>query len=246
MYMDQYFTEMKKVLTKIEDTQKENILKAADTIVNSLVKDGMWHIIDTGHMLMHECIGRTGGMMALRPIKVDCEVNNPTRFRSRQGKQKVTYDTVEGFPQFVLGQANIREGDVLIIGSVSGYNKMPVELALEARRMGIKTIALTSVQYSERLTSKHPSKLRLFEATDIVLDNCSNFSDTLVDVPELNKRICPSSGIGAAYIMWALQSAVVEKLIEKGLNPSVYISNHMPNAGILNDESWKNYEKNGY
>ena len=150
---------------------------------------------------------------------------------------------VEGF---ICVRGNIRKGDVLIVGSVSGYNKLPVELVLAAREMGVKTIALTTVEYSEKLTSKHPSGKRLFEVADIVLDNCSNFSDTLVEVPAINRRICPSSGIGAAYIMWALQAAVVEKLVAKGLNPSVYISNHMPNAGILNDEAWKNYEKNGY
>ena len=246
MYIDQYFEEMKKVLVKIEVTQKEKILEAAEIIATSLANNGIWHIIDTGHMLMHECIGRTGGMMALRPIRVNCEVANPTRFRSREGVQKITYDTVDGFPQFVLGQANIRQGDVLIIDSVSGYNKLPIELALAARQMGVKTIALTAIEYSEKLISKHPSGKRLFEAADIVLDNCSNFSDTLVEVPVINRRICPSSGIGAAYIVWALQAAVVESLVQKGLNPSVYISNHMLNAGILNDQAWKNYEKNGY
>lgn len=246
MFIEQYFEEMKKVLVKIEKSQKDKILKAAEVIADSLANEGIWHIIDTGHMLMHECIGRTGGMMALRPIRINCEISNPTRFRSRQGIQKITYDMVEGFPQFVLGQANIRKGDVLIVGSVSGYNKLPIELVLAAREMGVKTIALTAVEYSEKLTSKHPSGKRLFEVADIVLDNCSNFSDTLVEVPAINRRICPSSGIGAAYIMWALQAAVVEKLVAKGLNPSVYISNHMPNAGILNDEAWKNYEKNGY
>ncbi|MFA5766220.1 MAG: SIS domain-containing protein, partial [Bacilli bacterium] len=63
MYIDQYFKEMKKVLVKIEVTQKDKIMEAAEVIADSLADDGIWHIIDTGHMLMHECIGRTGGMM---------------------------------------------------------------------------------------------------------------------------------------------------------------------------------------
>ncbi|MEG1520500.1 MAG: SIS domain-containing protein, partial [Clostridia bacterium] len=126
------------------------------------------------------------------------------------------------------------------------YNNLPVELALAAREMGVKTIAITAVDYSKELKSAHPSGKRLFEAVDVCLDNCSNFGDTLVDVPEIGKKICPSSGIGASYLMWMLQSTVVEKLIEKGKKPSVYISNHMPNAGKLNDEAMANYEKFGY
>jgi uncharacterized phosphosugar-binding protein len=244
--MEQYFEGMKKVLFKIEKTQKDNIEKAACYVVDSITNDGIWHILDTGHMLMSEAVGRTGGLMALRPIKINCEINNPTRFRDRAGRKKVTYDMVEGFPDFVLGQSNIRKGDVLIIGSVSGYNFLPVELALRAKSMGVKTIAITSVEYSSRMKPVHSSGLRLFEAVDLVLDNCSNYSDTLVDIPELNGSICPASGIAASYLIWALQSTVVEKIIQKGLTPSVYISNHMPNAALKNSQAWKHYEENGY
>ncbi|MEG2014229.1 MAG: sugar isomerase domain-containing protein [Clostridia bacterium] len=246
MLMDEYFVEMRKIQDKIEKTQRDNIIKAADVVTASLLANGMWHIYDTGHMLMFEGVGRTGGMMALRPIKITCEVNNPTRHRSLGSRQNVTYDKVEGFSTFVLGQANITKGDVLIIGSVSGYNYLPVDLALKAREMGVTTIAITTVDYSKQLKSAHPSGLRLFEAVDIVLDNCSNFGDTLIDVPEIGQRICPASGIGASYLMWALQSTVVEKLIEKGVKPSVYISNHMPSAGEINNNAKENYEKFGY
>lgn len=246
MLMEKYFKGMKNVLEEIENTQSENILKASDIVVNSLINGGMWHINDTGHMLMFEGVGRTGGMMALRPIKINCTIENPTRYRERQNGQTYTYDKIDGFSDFVLGQCNLQSGDVLIIGSVSGYNKLPVDMALKAREMGVKTIAITSVKYSERLKSAHPSKLRLFEAVDVVLDNCSNFGDTLVNVAEINQEVCPSSGIGSSYLMWALQATVIEKLIAKGLKPSVYISRHMPNSDEINGAGKANYQKLGY
>jgi len=245
MLMDKYFEAMKNVLAEIENTQRENIIKASDIVVESLTNGGMWHINDTGHMLMFEGVGRTGGMMALRPIKINCTIENPTRYRERLG-QTFTYDKIDGFSDFVLGQCNLMCGDVLIIGSVSGYNKLPIDMALKAKQMGVKTIAITSVKYSEGLKSAHPSNLRLFEAVDVALDNCSKFGDTLVKVPEINQEICPSSGIGSSYLMWALQSTVIEKLIEKGLNPSVYISRHMPNSDEINGTAKANYQKLGY
>ena len=112
--------------------------------------------------------------------------------------------------------------------------------------MGCATVAVTSVEYSGRLTGKHPSGKRLFEACTYCLDNCTNYGDTLVDVPALGQRICPVSGISASYLMWAVQSTVVEKLLEKGLKPSVYISNHMPDAARINGEALENYEKYGF
>lgn len=246
MYMDQYFEKMNEVLQKIQATQRDSLAAAGKAIADSMAKGGMLQLLDTGHMLMHEGVGRTGGLMALRPIKIDCEITNPTRYRKIEGKQNVYYDMVDGFPAFVLGKANLTEGDVLMIGSVSGYNVLPVELALAAKRMGVTTVAITSVDYSSRLVSRHPSGKRLFEACDYVLDNCGEFGDAMVLLPEHDKKICPSSGIGASYLLWALECCIIEELIGKGLEPSIYISNHLKDASVINANSWANYEKEGY
>lgn len=246
MLMDQYFVGMKDVLERIEKTQRETIIKAADEIAIRLSKGAAWHIMDTGHMLMFEGVGRTGGMMALKPIKITCEIQNPVRYRPAPARGIVGYDSVPGFTEYVLGRSNILDGDIIIIGSVSGYNYFPVDLALKANEKDCLTIAITSVEYSSHLKSRHPSRKRLFEACKYTLDNCSNYGDTLVEVEEMGQSICPSSGIGASYIMWALQSTVVEKLLAMGLKPSVYISNHMSDASKINGEALENYNKYGY
>ena len=246
MLMDQYFDAMKAVITKAEVTQRDVILAAADEIVARLERGGAWHIMDTGHMLMFEGVGRTGGMMAVKPIKITCEIQNPVRYRPSPARGNIGYDSIPGFADYVLGRANVLPDDIIMIGSVSGYNYFPIYLALKANAMGCATIALTSVEYSSHLASKHPSGKRLFEACTYCIDNCTNYGDTLVDVPELGQRICPASGVSASYMMWALQSTVVEKLLAKGLKPSVYISNHMPDAARINGEALKHYNEFGY
>lgn len=246
MLSELYFKNMKEVLEKIEKTQMDNIKKSAEAIANSITNGGIWHIHDTGHMLMHEAIGRTGGMMAIRPVIVNVEVNNPTRKRANIGKTNVYLDSIAGLPEFIIGKSNMEPGDILMIGSVSGKNILPVELAIKAREKGLTTIAITSVEYSSALESAHPSGKRLFEVCDIVIDNCSNVSDTLVHVDELNMGICPSSGISAAYIMWALQSEIVEIMLKAGKTPHVYINNHMSGASQLNNKAWSEYERLGY
>lgn len=246
MLSAKYFENMKKVLEKIEKTQMDAIMESARVIAKSLTEGGIWHLHDTGHMLMHEAIGRTGGMMAVRPVYVEVEVNNPTRNRMNTNKTNVYLDGIAGLPEFIIGKANMEPGDVLMIGSVSGKNILPVELAIKAKEKGLTTIALTSVEYSSALKSAHPSGKRLFEVCDIVLDNCSNVSDTLVQVEKLNMGICPSSGIAAAYIMWALQSEIIELLLKEGKTPHVYLNNHMPGASRINNKAWAEYEKFGY
>ncbi len=246
MLMDKYFKEMRAVLDKIETTQKDTIIQLAEEIACRLIKGAAWHILDTGHMLMFEGVGRTGGMMALRPIKIECEVQNPVRFRSSPPRGAVGYDSIPGFADFVLGRSNIMSNDIIMIGSVSGYKYFPVDLALKANELGCLTVAITSIDYSKKLESSHPSGKRLFEACQYTLDNCTSHGDTLVEVEEIGQRICPASGVGASYLMWALQSTVVEKLIEKGVSPSIYISNHMPGAGKKNQEALDKYSKLGY
>ncbi|MDY0290164.1 MAG: sugar isomerase domain-containing protein [Sphaerochaeta sp.] len=244
--MDTYFSEMKKVLDKIELTQRDALITISDEIAKRLEQGAAWHIMDTGHMLMFEGAGRTGGMMALKALKITCEIQNPVRYRPSPARGIVGYDTIPGFADFVLGRANILPGDIIMIGSVSGYSAFPVDLALKANAMDCMTVAITSVDYSSKLVSKHPSGKRLFEACGYVLDNCAQYGDAMVDVPELGFAVCPASGIAASYLMWALQGTIIENLVNKGLKPSVYISNHMPDASTLNGKALDAYAKQGY
>ncbi len=246
MLMDTYFEEMKRVQGTIERTQRGALIACARVIAQALERGNLWHILDTGHMLMHEGVGRTGGMMALRPIRITCEVENPTRPRPQPGKPKVYYTQVEGFAEFVLQRANLQAGDVLMIGSVSGYEAFPVQAAQAAKEMGVSTIAITATAYSMELKSRHPSGKRLFEMCDLTLDNCAKMGDTLVPLREMDMEICPSSGIGAAYLLWALECCVVEELLSRGRQPSLYMSNHMPGAARHNAQAMACYEQNGY
>lgn len=246
MLAERYFEKMKRVLADIENTQRDRISECAGAIADTLCSGGIWHLLDTGHMLMYEGVGRSGGLMAVRPIRITVDVSNPTRHRAAPGRKNVYMDEIEGLPGFVLGKANVVPGDILMIGSVSGINVLPVEIALKAREMGVGTIALTSVAYSGHLKSNHPTGKRLFEACDHVLDNCGGIGDALVEAEGLGRSICPSSGIAASYIMWALQADVVEIMLSRGRKPGVYISNHIENAGRINNETWEQYEKQGY
>ena len=60
MLAERYFRELHKILEQIEQTQMPVINQAADAIVESVVNGGTWNLYDTGHMLMHEAVGRAG------------------------------------------------------------------------------------------------------------------------------------------------------------------------------------------
>jgi uncharacterized phosphosugar-binding protein len=247
MLQERYFAAMRGILGQIEATQKEAVDRCARMVVDSLLADGAFHVLDTGHMLMFEAVGRSGGLIAVRPVNAAVTVDNPVRKRERAtAKPKRYLDSIPGLPEYIFDKSEIVAGDVLLIGSVSGINILPVEMALEARKRDVRTIGLTSVAYSAALASKHSSGKRLFEAVDEVLDHCAPVGDTLVEVEQLGLGICPASGVGAAYLNWALQAQIVEQMLAHGVEPDVYLSNHLAAAGAHNAEALARYEKLGY
>lgn len=241
-----FFREIRRVLDRIEQTQGAALDKAAGLVVDCLAHGGTWHLMDTGHMLDREAVGRAGGMMAITPLRVSVQVDNPVRAARSVERPSVYMDQVEGLAEFVAARSGMVAGDVLTVGSVSGHNALPVGLALEARSRGLKVIAITSVTYSGSLVSQHRSGLRLFEVADVVLDHGAPVGDALVEVPDLPVRICPASGIAAAYLFWALHAEVVGQLLKRGLSPHVYMSNHLPGAHEFNRRAKEEFARLGY
>lgn len=248
MLRERYFSALKEVLRQIEESQGTAMDAAASLIVGCVMNGGTWNLYDTGHMLMTEAVGRAGGLMMVTPIRVEARVEHQVRPRAiPPNPNRLFLDQIRDLPEFILSQAQLRAGDVLMIGSVSGVNVLPVELAIRARRMGLKTIGLTSVAASAQMTPQHESGQRLYEVVDVVLDQCVPYGDALVEVDELEgQRICAASGIAASYVMWALQATVVEQLVRRGLRPSVYRSNHLPGAGEFNATMRTQYLRQGY
>jgi uncharacterized phosphosugar-binding protein len=242
MLMNQYFQKVNKLMEKIRNTQTENIRKAAAIIVESIEQGGTVHIFDTGHLINSEMVGRAGGLMLMKALNYNFNVDNKYKERDNRGKNT----SLEGLAGYVLGSSNVIPGDVLIIGSVSGKTVRPVDIALAARELGVKVIALTSLEYSSSLKSEHSCGKRLFELADLVLDNCAPAGDAMVEVEGLDVNICPASGMAAAYIMWALNAELVSQMMQKGMTPSVYMSINKPEGFKYNEEVRKQFMEKGY
>lgn len=241
--MDEYFKKVQELLEIIKKTQRENICRAAELICECVKKGGAVHIYDTGHIINNELINRAGGLVLMKPLRYTFKVENPVRERKNLCTEKIFE---EGLSKYVLGNSKIVAGDVLIIGSVSGKSALVVDLALSAKKMGVNVIAVTSVSYSSSVKSEHPSGKRLFEVSDIVIDNCAPVGDAMISVEGMDVKICPASGLAATFIMWALTADLIEKMLKIGINPSVYKSINLPDGREYNEKIEKAYELYGY
>jgi uncharacterized phosphosugar-binding protein len=245
-----YFSELQARITALGEDELSALDAAADACVASLASRGVIHLYDTGHLISHEMIARTGGLVAYTPLSFSGMLDNRNIARDATGTGPVgiedTLAAERSLLDWVFAQRTLRPGDVLIIGSVSGTSRRVVELALQSRARGLTVIAITAPTFSKNLAAAHPSGKRLFEVADIVLDNHAEYGDSFLDIAGLDRKVCPISGVAAAVLMWALTAGIVERMVQRGLEPSVYTSVNLPNGPAAVEEVEASYREKGY
>jgi len=246
MLANDYLKVIRDVLDRIEKTQMESIIQAAEMVVESAVAGGAWHLHDTGHLVSRELIHRAGGLLLINALDVSFSVSDPVR-PSVHRKQKAVArgDRVAGLAEHIVRASNLVEGDVLTIGSVSGRNASSIDLALAAREAGVKVIAVTSLAYSSGVTSTHPTGKRLFEVADLAIDNCGVPGDAAIEVKGLDTPFGPTSGIGAAMVCWCICAQVVERLLALGHKPHLFKSANLDGGMEFNQKAEEEFRLTG-
>jgi uncharacterized phosphosugar-binding protein len=246
----QYISAMQQKIGALAEGNAAALEQAAAVCAEALAAKKVIHIHDTGHIISHEMITRTGGLVAYAHLSFDGSLENRNLWRQANpgaapsAQQALARE--QAIIEWLFAQRSLQAGDVLIIGSVSGLGMRLVELAEQARQRGLTVIAVTSVGFSSQLKSKHPSGKRLYEAADIVLDNQSEYGDSFFTVPGVAKKICPSSGIAATVLMWSLTAAIVENLAARGLQPSIYESVNLPDGPARVEQVEAEYQQKGF
>lgn len=221
------------------------IEKAAELCADALARGGVIHVFDSGHLVSHELINRAGGLVALSRLGFSLNVTNPVKTRADSAlpeSNTLSY----GYIAQIFQTNQLREGDVLFVGSVSGKTANVVELALQARAHGLTVIVVTAMAYSPHLVSEHPSGKHLYEAADLVLDNHAPYGDAMLDVEGLDYPVCPASGIGAVVTLWAVVAGLIEEMLKRGLKPTVYPSVNRPDGRNLVKQVDAEAQEKGY
>jgi len=145
-----------------------------------------------------------------------------------------------------MATSELRPGDVMLTGSVSGRNVRPVELALACRKAGVKTIGFTSMPYTAKVKSLHPSGKRLCDAVDVVLDIGVPYGDAAVEITGLGIPALPASGAATVLAGWMLWAAVIEKMVAAGTPPTVFLSFNRKGGEAFYKQCQEQYNRRGY
>jgi len=204
------------------------IQQAADLMTTSLRANGVIQAFGSGHSeaLAMEIAGRAGGLIASNRIALRDLVllggEPPELLRSAELERDPAYS------RKLYDLSAARPGDLFVIASNSGVNGSIVELASVVKEKGHPLIAITSLQHTGGMDSRHPSGKKLIDFADVVLDNQAPFGDSVLDLPDGGGKVCAVSSITAALIAQMLVAEVLRRMTDAGETPPVYLSANIP------------------
>lgn len=236
-----YISVVTKTIARAWNGQQEKIAAAAEQIAETIKRKNNVFIFGCSHagILSEEVFYRTGGLAVINPIFFPGFMLNtkPVTMTSR-------LERIQGVGKMILLENHLRKGDVLLIHSVSGRNTVPVEMAIEASKVGVYVIALTNMEYSSGVASRHPSGKKLYEVSDLVLDNCGVAGDAAIRLEGLEEAIGPTSTAVGTALVNGLMIEVVEKLIEDKIVPPVFLSANLDGGDEHNRKIFEEYKDN--
>jgi uncharacterized phosphosugar-binding protein len=120
--------------------------------------------------------------------------------------------------------ALVQPGDCVLIGSPVGTSEKPITFTSECQARGARVIALTNVEFEDdpRTLLEHPSRTRLHDVADIVIDVPGPLGDGVFQVDELALRAIPHSGVTSMTAMWMVFSEALAILRTAGIMPRLY------------------------
>lgn len=236
-----YIKTVTETIDRAWNTQQTQMTDAKALIAKAIEAKKNVFVFGCSHagILAEEVFYRTGGLAVVNPIFFPGFMLN-----TRPITMTSSLERTEGLGKIILKQNHVSEGDVLLLHSVSGRNTVPVEMAIEARAMGVHTICITNLEYSNAVTSRHPSGKRLFEVCDIVIDNCGVTGDAAVKLDGLEEKIGPTSTTVGTAILNAIVIEAVEQMIADGIVPPVFMSANIDGGDAHNARIFEEYKDN--
>ncbi|MFG2527158.1 SIS domain-containing protein [Streptomyces sp. NPDC048516] len=220
-----YFDAAIDLLRQVRDGEGDRITAAGQLIADAVAAGGRVFSFGAGHSSLpaQDTVYRAGGLAIMNLLSVPGVVGVDVRPATLGS----ALERVDGLAGAVLDTSPLEAGDVLVIISLSGRNALPVEMARNARALGIKVIGVTSVAYAETTTSRHASGSFLKDHCDLVLDSRIPVGDAELALPGIDAPFAPASTVVTSAIMQAMVATAAGTLAERGIDPPLLRSGNV-------------------
>lgn len=232
----EYFSIIKEQLQKQEE-EFDNIEQAAQYCAQSIEQDRVIHVFGSGHsqMFAMEIFYRAGGLVPVNGLL------SPHYSLYPKPKLSTYQERIEGFADKYLELENTDSKDTMIIVSISGRNAASVDMALAAKEKGMKVVALTSLAFSENVSSRHSSGKLLKDVANVVIDLKCDLGDAALELEGLEPKFSGTSTVLGMTIMESIIGRTIELVHKKGIDVPIFVSSNLDRGDKINEEHLANY-----
>lgn len=229
MLAKQWLNNTREVMSRIEETQMENIRKAAEVMADS-IQAGRWvHTFGCGHATIpiEEMYPRIGGFVGFHPI-IELPLTFFTRITGEMGVHQFLFlERVEGYGVEIMKGYNFDSRDTMWLFSHSGINNVNIDIAIESKKRGMKVIAFGSAAEARGKKSRHSSGKTIFEVADLVVDTCAPIGDSSVPLKNHRDKVGPVSTMAFVTCVWMTVTTVAEILADRGVKLFIHPSHNV-------------------
>jgi uncharacterized phosphosugar-binding protein len=219
----QYLAAIRGAIDAIEATQLAAVRQAAAVFAASILSGRLVHVFGTGHsrMAVEEMFPRYGSFPGFHPI-VELSMTYHNAVVGANGQRQAMFlENVQGFGAVLWRNFATEPDDALLAISTSGCNAVTIDVALEAKKLGMVVVALTSLDHAAVSTSRHESGKKLHEVAGVVLDQRAPAGDSAVWIDGLETPVSPISSVTGCTIINLVKAEVARLLTEAGSPPMV-------------------------
>src|SRR5438093_11366362 len=229
MLAKQWLNNVRTIMDTIEGTQMENIRKAAEIMADSIQASRWVHTFGCGHATLpvEEMYPRIGGFVGFHPM-VELPLTFFTRIVGEMGvHQFVFLERVEGYGLQIMKGYSFDPRDTMWLFSHSGINNVNIDVALEAKKRGMKVIAYGSAAAAKGKQTRHSCGKTIFDIADIVVDSCAPAEDASVPLKNHFDKVGPVSTMAFITCVWMTVCTVAEILAERGVKLFIHPSHNV-------------------
>ena len=239
---DDYLNKCRGLVAAV-DAQLPSIQKAADWFAETIAAGRMVHVFGSGHsrILVEEMWPRYGSFPGFNPI-VELSLTFHNLVVGANGQRQAMFlENVSGLAERILRNFDLSPKDSALVISSSGCNLVPIEMAEEFKRRGVKVVCIISKRHSEATPSKDPRGVRLQDFSDLVLDTGAPPGDAMVKIDGLDTPVSPGSTVGGCMLINAIKAEVADRLTRAGQPPRV-----LTGAAVVGAERAKELFESAY
>jgi len=230
MLAKQWLDNVRGIMDTIEQTQMENIRKAAEVMADSIERGRWVHTFGCGHATLpiEEMYPRIGGFVGFHPM-IELPLSFFTHITGEMGvHQFVFLERVEGYGVEIMKGYNFDERDTMWLFSHSGINNVNIDVAIEAKKKGMKVVAFGSAAAAKGKQTRHSSGKTIFDVADIVVDTCTPVEDASVPLKNHQDKIGPVSTMAFVTCVWMIVTTIAEILADRGVKLFIHPSHNVP------------------